>query len=253
MTIKSQLGVQSWCFREFHGADKLVDLTRQCGLASIELCGVHAEFGNPATHEETISAFQAKDIAISSVIAISGIGVECFSGNKADEEKLFQFARKAGAMTISANFDIETVPGAYRVAEELSERYGVRVAIHNHGGSHWLGSATALQHVFSHTSDRIGLCLDTAWALDAREDPVAVAEKFQDRLYSVHIKDFVFDRSGKPEDVVAGTGNLDLPRLLRVLDSMDFAGPLVIEYEGDAADPVPALSKSVQAVQKNMP
>ena len=46
-------------------------------------------------------------------------------------------------------------------------------------------SATLVAQVFASTSPRIGLCLDTAWALDAHEDPVAMAGKFADRLYGV--------------------------------------------------------------------
>ena len=35
-----------------------------------------------------------------------------------------------------------------------------------------------LQHVFGMTSDRIGLCLDTAWAIDSRLDPVKMVTQF---------------------------------------------------------------------------
>ena len=96
--------------------------------------------------------------------------------------------------------------------------------------------------------DRIGLCLDTAWALDAREDPIAMAERYADRLYGVHIKDFVFDRAREPEDVIVGQGNLDLPRLAELIESNENVKMVVLEYEGDVDNPVPALTKCVQAV-----
>jgi sugar phosphate isomerase/epimerase len=121
------------------------------------------------------------------------------------------------------------------------------VGIHNHGGPHWLGCARTLQWVFDQTSERIGLCLDTAWALDSREDPVAMAERFGSRLHGVHIKDFVFDRARQPEDVIVGTGNLDLPGLLKTMDAVGFSGAVVLEYEGDVENPVPALSVGCKA------
>ncbi|MFI5356910.1 MAG: sugar phosphate isomerase/epimerase family protein, partial [Opitutales bacterium] len=121
--------------------------------------------------------------------------------------------------------------------------------IHNHGGRHWLGNAQMLESVFARTSPRIGLCLDTAWALDAHEDPVALAEKFADRLYGVHLKDFVFDRAGKPADTILGQGNLDLPKFLKLLGGNERTQSVIIEYEGDIENPVPALSECVRQIQ----
>ena len=138
------------------------------------------------------------------------------------------------------------------VAQDLADRYDIKLAIHNHGGRHWLGSSEALRHVFAETGPRIGLCLDTAWALDAHEDPLGMATEFGTRLYGLHIKDFVFDRAGKPEDVVVGSGNLDLAELRRVLQAVDFVGYAVLEYEGDVDNPVPALTECVKAVRREM-
>ena len=85
--------------------------------------------------------------------------------------------------------------------------------------------------------------------LDSGEDPLQVAERFKERLYGVHIKDFVFDRDGKPRDVVVGTGNLDLQGLMHYLKSIDYQGFVTLEYEGDMDNPVPALSECVAAIQ----
>ena len=73
---------------------------------------------------------------------------------------------------------------------------------------------------------------------------------FGERLYGVHIKDFVFDRAGKPEDVVVGTGNLDLPGLFKAMAEVSFNGSPILEYEGDIENPVPALRQCVEAVRK---
>ena len=105
-----------------------------------------------------------------------------------------------------------------------------------------------LAQVFASTSPRIGLCLDTAWALDAHEDPVAMAEKFADRLYGVHLKDFIFDRAGRQSDVVIGEGNLDLPKMLALLEANERTASVIIEYEGDIANPGPALTQCVRKI-----
>ncbi|MGD8237153.1 MAG: sugar phosphate isomerase/epimerase family protein, partial [Armatimonadota bacterium] len=151
---------------------------------------------------------------------------------------------------IAADFHLPTTPDSLRTADELAEKHDIRLAIHNHGGRHWLGTDAMLEHVFSKTSDRIGLCLDTAWAIDSRLDPVKMVTRFGDRLYGVHIKDFLYTPHRTPEDVVVGTGILDLPGLLKAMDEVGFDGYVVLEYEGDVDNPVPALKECVEAVSK---
>jgi sugar phosphate isomerase/epimerase len=241
--IQTELGAQSYCFRHFKDNAKTIELLRQCGLQKIELCGVHADFSDESGFDDVISTYRDAGVEIVS------IGVQGFSGNKKREEKYFEFARRAGCHFISADFDIAVAPEAFTVAEELAAQYDIKLAIHNHGGRHWLGNAQTLRNVFQNTSERIGLCLDTAWALDAHEDPIALIAEFGARLYGLHIKDFVFDRAGQPEDVVVGSGNLDLSKLRSTLAGVNFAGYAVLEYEGDVENPVPALQQCVAAVR----
>ena len=103
-----------------------------------------------------------------------------------------------------------------------------------------------LSHVFVMTVPEIGLCLDTAHALAAGEKPLEWIDRFRNRLYSLHVKDFIFDRSGKPEDVVVGEGNLPLTNLLQKLRDMNFDRPVILEYEGNPANPVPEIKKCLQ-------
>jgi sugar phosphate isomerase/epimerase len=207
------------------------------------LSGVHADFANDAASGPVLDLYARHGIRIVS------IGVQGLAANRAVERKFFEFVKRAGARCMSVDFNLAQVPEAYRVAEELAAEFGVDLGIHNHGGRHWLGSAQQLSHVFGCTSERIGLCLDTAWALDAGEDPVSLADRFAKRLFGLHFKDFVFDRARKHQDVVVGTGNLDLPKLLAVLRKNAFGGCAVIEYEADPDNPAPAVGKCVQAIR----
>lgn len=243
MTLsRKRIGVQSWCFREFQKRADLIAGIKRCGLERVELCDVHADFTDEASFDSVVLEFR------SAGIAISGIGVQGFVNDRTRERSFFEFARRAGAAVITADFQPDTAVEAMRTASELSQQYGIRVAIHNHGGTHWLGSAQMLAHAFATTSPAIGLCLDTAWALDAGEDPVELVRRFGERLYAVHIKDFVFDRAGKSEDVVVGTGNLDLPKFVAALEGVGFSGSAVIEYELDEKNPVPAINACVRNV-----
>ncbi len=230
-----RIGVQSWCFREFKPLDKLIEKLNECKFKNVELCGIHADFKKP----ESFSVIkQLKDAGI----RISSIGVQRFNGTP-EEEQIFKFAKEAGCDYIATDFPIEDHVNAIKKTTALADKYQMNLGIHNHGGGHWLGSRQALNYVFGISSKRLGLCLDTAWALDAGQDPLKLATDFYERLYGMHLKDFIFDRKGNPEDVVLGTGVLDLKGLLSFLKEKKFSGPLTIEYEGEAANPTTSLMK----------
>ena len=237
--IGNELGVQSYCFRHFKDNETVARQIREIGLAKVELCGIHADFADISNYDTVINTYQDAGVKI------VAIGVQGFDGNESRERPYFEFAKRAGAKYMSVDFNLNNLDASLRGAEKLADEYDMRLAIHNHGGRHWVGSAAVISWVLKQASNRIGLCLDTAWALDSGENPVAMAEQFADRLYGLHVKDFVFDSARHPEDVVVGTGNLDLAALYAALDNGGFDGYAVVEYEGDVENPVPALKDCV--------
>ena len=241
-----ELGLQSYCLRGIKDNEAVAKTVKECGLRRIEVCAVHTAFDDPAGFEALAGQYRAGGVPIVS------IGVNRIGTDRRAATTLFECAKAAGLERMSVDFPLEGIDDALAIADELSERYGVRLGIHNHGGRHWLGSVTALRWVFGRTSERVGLSLDTAWAVDSREDPVAMVREFADRLHLVHIKDFVFARDRTPEDVVVGTGTLDLAALDRAMAEVGFAGEAILEYEGDVENPVPALRDCVKAVSRTM-
>jgi len=237
--IVSTLGIQSYCFRGFKEAGGVIGALRACGVDRLEMCGVHLDVSGPDAAAE-LARYTDAGVTITA-FGVHGIDADDEAGARA----AFEFAALADFPTLS----VDIMPGALELAERLCEEYGKKAAVHNHGRRHRLGSAAALEDLFAASSANIGLCLDTAWMLDSGEDPLAVAEKFQQRLYGLHVKDFVFDRAGRPQDVIVGTGNLDLDALTAFLARIDFAGYLTLEYEGDVGDPAPATTQCVAAIQ----
>lgn len=238
MELIDRMGIQSYCFRAFKENEQVIQGLKDCGVDRIELCGVHL---NPL--EDDITA--CFDLYKKNDIAISSFGVHRFDTDEDQARKVFELAKLAGFPTISTDL----AEGALPVVEKLCEEYGKRVAIHNHGKNHHLGSVAALESLFAKSSRNVGLCLDTAWMLQSGENPVAVARKFQDRLYGLHLKDFIFDAEGKHTDVIVGTGGLELAALVKLLNDCGFAGYLTQEYEGNVDDPVPALKECVTAIK----
>jgi sugar phosphate isomerase/epimerase len=212
---------------------------KAAGVTATEICGVHADFRNPSSAESVVSQCSQAGVKV------VAIGVEYLSGDYAKDKPRFEWCKAAGVKFMSISFPPEAMFDGVKTIEKLADEFDMQLGIHNHGGYDWLGNPTILKYIFAKTSKRIGLYIDTAWAIDAKQNPVEMAEKFIDRLVGVHIKDFVYDRARNPEDVIIGTGSLDLPKFVGLLKQANFAGPLVIEYEGDEKNPVPALSQCV--------
>jgi inosose dehydratase len=237
------IAIQSWCYRNFKTLPAFFEQLKATGVSATELCGIHADFDKADGYPAIVDAFKKAQIQI------VAIGVEYLSGDPVKDEPKFKFCQAAGIKNMSISFQPESMWDGVKAIDALAEKYNLTLGIHNHGGYDWLGNATILKYIFSKTSPRIGLHMDTAWAIDAKQNPVEWVEKFADRLHGVHIKDFTYSPSRQPTDVIIGTGNLDLPKLIAGLKQLNFSGPLVIEYEGDENNPVPALTECVAALK----
>lgn len=238
-------GAQSYCFRHFTDNRVVATKVRECGLEKIELCGVHADFDRPESFGEVVQIYREAGVGIVS------IGVQTFGGEDR-ERKWFECAALAGAKHLSAHFKVESFPRAIEKVRAWSREFGIRVGLHNHGGYAFGGQPDVVSHLLSLGAPELGLCLDTAWALQVGPqagDPADWVRKFPRSIYGVHLKDFVFGRDAAWTDVVIGEGNLDVPRLLDALDESGFDGIFVLEYEADPADPVPALRCCVESLR----
>ncbi len=241
MSAEFRLGIQSYCFRKFQPLSSLIDCLKQVGLRYVEIWPGHLDF---TAGDEVVR--EGLDALKKAGITIDSYGVVGVGGDEAKDRQLFEFARMAGLRSFSVG---GVDDNAIDMVESLCDEYGINVAIHNHGHKHNFGSFDTLEELFGRTSSRIGLCMDTAWALDSGEDPVAGVERFGDRLYGVHLKDFVFDDEHKPQDVIIGTGGLDLPAYLDALDAVGFDGYMSLEYEGNADDPMDEVVACMEAIK----
>ena len=236
------LGIQSYSLRHCKDNVQVAEQIRACGVSVLELSGVHADFDDPEACARAVQPF------LDAGIAIPSLGVNWIEDTGSRATRWFETAHRIGTRYMSISFQPESSPATWRFAERMAEKYDLLLGIHNHGGWDWLGSRRMLSHVLKNTNERVGLCLDTAWALDSGENVYEMIETFSERLYGMHLKDFVFDRARKPEDVVIGTGNIELARLVPLLTQLPALGFAVIEYEKNPENPLPALQASVQAI-----
>lgn len=240
-------GVQSYCFRNFKDNAEVAKMVRQIGLDKIEVCGVHADFEDLAGWKKVVETYRSEGVSVVS------IGVQTFTGAE-NEKRWLDCAAEAGAKHVSAHFTVDTFQDAVPKTAKAAADRGLRIGIHCHGGYMFGGDIPTLKHLCELGGQTIGINIDTAWCMQTgprRGDPVAwVKEHFPGRIYGVHYKDFVFGRDASWEDVIVGTGNLDLPAFLKALDKTNFDGMAVIEYEADVDNPVPALTKCVESMRQ---
>lgn len=246
MSTALEFGVQSYCFRHFKDNAEVAAMVREIGLDKIEICGVHADLSDPDSFRNVVQVYNGAGVSVIS------IGVQTFTGNPADE-RFFECAAVAGARHISCHFRPDSFLKAIPMVREWSRQHGIRVGIHCHGGYNFNGNVETLKYLISLGTPEIGLCIDTAWAMQTgprQGNPVNwVREHFAGQVYGIHYKDFTFGPDGDWKDVVVGEGNLDLPALVSALDDTGFDGMAVIEYEADVENPVPALKRCVASMR----
>lgn len=241
--MNQPIAIQSWCFRHFKTIPALIEQLKAAGVNAVELCGSHADFADKSKYVEIVDQFKIANVKI------VAIGVEYMQGDREKDRPRFEFCKAAGIDHMSISFKPEAMFDGVKAIDALAAEYDMTLGIHNHGGYDWLGNPTMLEYIFKHTSDRIGLHMDTAWMIDAKQNPVQVAQTFGKRLTGVHVKDFIYSREREPSDVVLGEGILDLPAFMSTLKEINFSGPLVIEYEGDETNPGPALKGCVEKLK----
>jgi len=243
LSAARDVGVQSWSFREFKTPEALCAKLKEVGVTATEVCGVQADFNDPAKRAAPIAVFQAQGMRVFS------IGVQTFTGNVAVERQWFEWAKAAGAKYISAHFKVDSFREAIKAASGLSEAYGIKLALHCHGGYMFGGSFDVIQHIVQLGGPYVGVNIDTGWCMQAAGKPVEWVKKLGSAVYGVHYKDFVFDRSGKWSETVIGEGSLPLADLVKALEDAQFAGFAVIEYEADPADPAAAIRRGVEKLR----
>jgi sugar phosphate isomerase/epimerase len=111
-----------------------------------------------------------------------------------------------------------------RIGKELREQHGLTFCYHNHGYEfvpH--GDGTLFDVLLAKTDPKfVSIELDLLWAFFPGQNPAEILEKHGARIKLIHLKDLrkgvKGDLSGKTaveNDVALGTGQLDLPTILR--------------------------------------
>jgi len=233
-----ELGLASYTLRKFK-LDEALTMTRRVGLKYIALKSFHLPLDS--------SPVQIRKVAEK----VKEAGIELYGGgviymkNEAEVNRAFDYAKAAGMKVIIG----VPKPELLKLVEKKVKEYDIKVAIHNHGPTDKVYPTPASAYGRIKDLDRrIGLCDDIGHTQRAGVDPSVSVERFADRLLDIHMKD-VTEATAKGHGVEAGRGVIDIPRFLRTLIKIKYAGVVAFEYERDADDPLAGLAESVGYVR----
>lgn len=240
------IGVQSYSFREFD-LEGMLKRTQELGLKNAEFYQKHipsnSNPGQIAAFLKLCGEYGVKPVAF---------GVQRFTKNHEENQKLFEFGQKIGIKAFSADPD----PDSFESLDKLCDQTKIAVAIHPHGpsgkGMHrWYSAEVILPAVKDH-NPLIGTCIDTAHILRCEQlgkklDPADQIRKMGKRNFGLHLKDH---DNQKKTDVVFGKGSLDVSSVLKALKDVGFQGAISLEYEANPKNPSPDMAACPEVLRK---
>lgn len=231
-----RLGAQSYSFRQFDFTGSIGCL-KGLGLAYMEYCGVH--FPPDAAHE---GFAKVKQTLQAEGITTVCFGVEGFSGDAAANRKKFEFAKALGVEVLTA----DPTPDSFDNLDQLTEEFGIKVAIHNHGPKARYDKVLDTINAVKDHSPMIGACVDTGHVIRSGEAPHEVIEQLGSRVISLHLKDWTVGG----EEEILGHGAMDMVAVAKALKKIGFCGPIVMEYENSPENPVPEMRQGLENWRK---
>lgn len=230
-----QLGIASYSTRKLSRQDTF-KLARELGTANVNIKSFHLDYDADILE---VAAFQ-QDVADAGIRITGGGVVTMKEDADAPIEAAFHYARAAGMpmMVIAPTF--ATLP---RI-EHFVKKFGIAVAIHNHGPEDKLfpTGASALPHI-SKLDARVGVCLDIGHSARSGSDLVAEVAELGPRLLDLHVKDLT-DLSDKSSICVVGDGIIPIAPFMRQLMAVEYRGYVNLEYEIDAENPRHGMHRS---------
>jgi len=230
-----KLGVASYSLRELP-RDQAIEAIQEIDAEYVNIKSFHLPY--ESTPEELAAGrrvFEAAGLKI-----VGGGTITLQTDEDDDIRTYFEYAKGSGMPLMVIAPTAQTLP---RI-EQFVIDYDIKVAIHNHGPEdpHFPGPQDALP-VIQDMDPRVGVCVDVGHTTRTGIDIVEAIALAGDRVLDLHIKD-LRDLNDKGSQCIVGQGTMPIPAIFRQLETMGYAGYVNLEYEIDAANPVPGMKQS---------
>ena len=251
--LQVPLGIASYTFRNQwkNGVPETLDIIQSMGFKEYE--GGAPQGVDPADFKKMLA-----DRGIS--IPSTGTGFEAL---ESDPQAVADKAKELGAKYVMCAwiphkrgaFSKEDADRAIKVFNEggkVLKENGITFKYHVHGYEFQpYGKGTLFDYLVENTNPAyVSLQMDVMWTHFGGGDPVALLKKYGDRWVSLHLKDF---RKGAPKDMTGltghgndvplGTGELDIPGILRESNKIGIKHMFI---EDESEKELQNLPKSIQ-------
>lgn len=151
--------------------------------------------------------------------------------------------------------------GADALAAAVKDAYGMRTVFHHHGAG-YVETPQEIDWLLEYTNPQlVGLCFDTGhYRLGGGVDPLAALQKYYDRVWHVHYKDFdpVIAKQAAANNwdyfqsvqngifCELGKGDVPFEAISRFLESKNYSGWIVVEQ-----DVLPGMGEPKVCAQRN--
>ncbi len=240
---RPKLGIQLYSLRGYK-VDDALNHAKNLGFEQVEFYSGMLELNSS---DEAIRAMREQVASLG--MSISAHGVNHISKDVAASRRLFEFAKKLGVPTITADPD----PDSFDSLDELVKEFDIRVAIHNHGPGHRYNKVVDVLNAIEGHDERIGACADLGHFIRSGENAVDVVRALKGRLYGIHLKDFA-EMKQNTKGVILGQGHLDCEELFAALQAVNFPanGALSLEYEENPSNPLDEIKQCVAVASTAM-
>jgi len=157
------------------------------------------------------------------------------------DRKTFDFCAEMGIGVINA----EPPKDQLAAIDKLCEEYNLLVSLHNHPAPSIYWDYKTVLEAIKDCSPRIGACADTGHYMRSGINPLDAVKALKGRIIGFHFKDLNKFGEGA-HDVPWGTGEANVPALLREIADQKFQGSFSAEYEHNWDNNVPDITESVK-------
>jgi sugar phosphate isomerase/epimerase len=215
--------------------DKAIEIMQRVNVTNLSVKDIYMPLDS--TQEVITSVLNQFKAAGINVYTVGVIYMK--TGQEVDQA--FEYARMAGVKMIvgAPQYDL------LHYVEQKVKQYDIRLAIHNHGPDNPLYPNPT--DIWDHIKDldpRMGICLDIGHTVRDGHDPVLDADRYQFRLFDIHIKD-VDKASAEGKTVEMGRGIINLSGFVETLRRTGYTGMCSLEFEKDMKDPLAGIAESI--------